>query len=142
MAMADKVIAITRGRKNDRTRLLLTEELSGIVARLHSEAEGLQAGVVGGDFLDVAQDMEYQELARLGASRLTERARRLRIALTRVSDGEYGICSECGAEIPSKRLIAVPDATTCVACQSRLERARASALGVGDDTEHSGKLSA
>lgn len=75
-----------------------------------------------GDFLDVAQDIEHQELARLSALRLTQRARRLRAALTRISDGEYGVCSECGAPIPARRLVAVPDATTCVACQERLER--------------------
>jgi DnaK suppressor protein len=55
-----------------------------------------------------------------------ERARRLSVALTRVSEGEYGLCAECGAVIPPKRLLAVPDATTCVACQARLERLAAS----------------
>jgi len=140
--MADEVIDITRAGKKARTRLLLTTELSGVMARLRSEAEVLQAGIVGGDFLDVAQDMEYQELARLGASRLVERARRLRLALTRVSDGEYGVCSECGAAIPSRRLLAVPDATTCVACQSRLERVRTRSLGAGNDAGHDGRMSA
>jgi phage/conjugal plasmid C-4 type zinc finger TraR family protein len=133
--MANEVIEITTPRKNDRTRLLLTAELNSIAARLHSEAEVPQAGVVGGDFLDVAQGIEHQEQARLSTSRLTERARRLRIALTRMSEGEYGLCSECGAAIPSRRLLAVPDATTCVACQSRLERVGASARGVQDDVE-------
>jgi len=142
MAMADKVIEITKARKNDRTRLLLTAELNGIAARLHSEAEVPQAGVVSGDFLDVAQGVEHQELARLSASRLMERARRLRIALTRVSDGEYGLCSECGVAIPPKRLLAVLDATTCVACQSQLERVRASARGARPDAEHREEVSA
>jgi DnaK suppressor protein len=123
--MADEVCEITRVGKKDRTRLLLTEELGGIMTRLRSEAAVPQAGVAGGDFLDVAQDMEHQELARLAASRLVERARGLRLALTRVSDGKYGICSECGAAIPSRRLLAVPDATMCVGCQSRLERVSA-----------------
>ena len=44
------------------------------------------------------------------------------MALTRVSDDEYGVCSECGGPIPPRRLLAVPDASTCVACQERLER--------------------
>ena len=124
--MTDEVIEIARARKDDRVRRLLKAELDGIAARLNTEAEVPMVGVVGGDFLDVAQGVEHQELARLSASRLVERARRLRIALTRVSDGEYGICSECGEAIPPKRLHAVPDATTCVECQARLERARAS----------------
>jgi DnaK suppressor protein len=42
--------------------------------------------------------------------------------LTRLQDGEYGVCSDCGAPIPPKRLLALPDTTTCVACQEQFER--------------------
>jgi DnaK suppressor protein len=140
--MAGHVIEIATARKSEQTRLLLTAELNDITARLHAEAEVPMAGVVGGDFLVVAQGVEHQEQARLSASRLMERARRLRVALTRVADGEYGICSECGMAIPSKRLLAVPDATTCVVCQSRLERNTASARDGWNDAEQSGKMSA
>jgi DnaK suppressor protein len=109
---------------DDRTTHLLKTELDAVAARLQAEAEVPKASVAGGDFLDVAQGIEHQELARLNAARLAQRARRLRIALSRVSDGEYRICSECRSSIPAKRLLAVPDATTCVACQERLERLR------------------
>jgi phage/conjugal plasmid C-4 type zinc finger TraR family protein len=112
----------TRTKTNDRVRRLLKAELDAVVGRLHTVAEVPGAGGAGGDFLDVAQGIELQELAGLNASRLTERARRLRSALTRVSDGQYGICSECGTSIPPKRLLAIPDVTTCVACQQQLER--------------------
>jgi len=95
-----------------------------VVARLQNEAAVPTADAVSGDFLDLAQSVEHQELARLTATRLAERARRLHDALTRVADGEYGVCSECGTSIPPRRLLAIPDATTCVACQERLEHAR------------------
>lgn len=108
--------------KNIRARRRLKTELGAVVGRLQTEAAVPQAGAVGDDFLDVAQSIEDQELARLSAARLTQRARRLQAALTRVEDGQYGICSECGASISPKRLLAVPDATTCVACQEQLER--------------------
>jgi DnaK suppressor protein len=143
--MADDVIEITRVRTNDRartTRSLLTAELDRIAARLHTEAEVPKAGVAGGDFLDVAQGIEHQELARLSASRLMERARRLRLALARVSEGEYGLCTECGAAIPPERLLAVPDAATCVACQSRLERIAAAGRAGRHDAEDVGEMSA
>ena len=94
-----------------------------VVARLHNEAAVPTADAASSDFLDLAQSIEHQELARLTAMRLAERARRLQIALTRVADGEYGVCSECESSIPPKRLLAIPDATTCVACQERLEHA-------------------
>ena len=108
---------------NRSAKHLLEAELDVIAERLHREAAVPKASLAGGDFLDVAQDVEHQELARLSASRLSERAKRLQIALSRVSEGEYGVCSECGTSIPPQRLRAVPDATTCVACQERLERA-------------------
>ena len=107
---------------NRLTKRLLEAELHVIAERLHAEAAVPQAGLGGGDFLDLAQSLEHQELARLSASRLTERAQRLKVALSRVSEGEYGVCAECGTSIPLQRLRAVPDATACVACQERLER--------------------
>jgi DnaK suppressor protein len=115
-----------RARSNDQTRRRLTRELDGIAVRLHTEAQPPIESGGGGDFLDVAQGVEHRELAGLTTSRLVERARRLRIALARVSEGEYGFCAECGTAIPPRRLLALPDATTCVACQARLEGARAS----------------
>jgi len=102
----------------------LLETYRDVVARLHNDAAVPVADASSGDFLDLAQSIEHQELARLTATRLAERAKRLHIALTRVADGEYGVCSECGTSIPRKRLLAIPDATTCVACQERLEHAR------------------
>ena len=42
-------------------------------------------------------------------------------ALERIEDGEYGECEECGARIPKTRLNALPYATMCVKCASRLE---------------------
>jgi DnaK suppressor protein len=38
-------------------------------------------------------------------------------AVDRVTDGTYGICTQCGAAIPSERLAARPAARTCVQCR-------------------------
>ena len=110
---------------DDTIRRLLKAELDGIAARLHRGSEAPGAGVDGGNFLDVAQGLERQEQENLISSRLMAQARRLQVALERVNDGDYGVCSECGTSIPSRRLLAVPDATTCVACQDRLEHSGA-----------------
>jgi RNA polymerase-binding transcription factor len=103
-------------------RRQLQKELDSIAARLHRKTEALSTEVDGRDFIDVAQSLELQGQEQLIASRLMEQARRLRVALTRLDVGDYGACSECGTRIPQKRLLAVPDAATCVACQDRLER--------------------
>ncbi|HET7763987.1 MAG TPA: TraR/DksA family transcriptional regulator [Burkholderiales bacterium] len=42
-------------------------------------------------------------------------------ALSRLHEPEYGVCADCGAEIPFSRLSANPMATRCIACQRRAE---------------------
>jgi len=42
-------------------------------------------------------------------------------ALADIDAGRYGICRECGEDIPKARLKILPFATRCVACQGRLE---------------------
>jgi DnaK suppressor protein len=41
-------------------------------------------------------------------------------ALARIDNGTYGMCSNCGQPIPEKRLEAIPWATLCVTCESKL----------------------
>jgi len=43
-------------------------------------------------------------------------------ALAKVDAGTYGLCDACGKPIADARLAALPFATLCIACQSRLER--------------------
>lgn len=45
-------------------------------------------------------------------------------ALTRLDDGKYGQCVDCGGEVPEGRLEARPDAARCVRCQSKRDRGR------------------
>lgn len=44
-------------------------------------------------------------------------------ALKRVADGSYGLCTDCGINIPTARLHANPTALRCVACQEKTEKA-------------------
>ena len=41
------------------------------------------------------------------------------VALKRMEEGTYGICVDCGGEINEDRLIALPYAGTCLACQKK-----------------------
>jgi YteA family regulatory protein len=43
-------------------------------------------------------------------------------ALTRIEEGTYGICTNCGKPIPEERLEARPWATLCIDCQRERER--------------------
>jgi DnaK suppressor protein len=41
--------------------------------------------------------------------------------LSRLEEGSYGICDDCGEEIDENRLRVSPYATRCVVCQTRRE---------------------
>jgi RNA polymerase-binding protein DksA len=43
-------------------------------------------------------------------------------ALARIEEGTYGICTNCGKQIPEERLEARPWATLCIECQRERER--------------------
>lgn len=43
-------------------------------------------------------------------------------ALEKIEDGTYGICEECGCQIPRFRLKAVPYAVMCVKCAEKSQR--------------------
>lgn len=42
-------------------------------------------------------------------------------ALRRYDEGSYGVCANCGEEIPLERLEALPHATLCIRCKQELE---------------------
>lgn len=43
-------------------------------------------------------------------------------ALMKLEGGNYGICEECGCNIPVKRLRVVPFASHCVMCQHKIDQ--------------------
>lgn len=46
---------------------------------------------------------------------------KIRKALERLESGTFGICEECGEEIPLKRLMARPVTTLCIECKKAQE---------------------
>lgn len=43
-------------------------------------------------------------------------------ALQRIAEGRYGICGDCGEDIPAKRLDVAPHARYCINCEAQRER--------------------
>ncbi|MHA3902590.1 TraR/DksA family transcriptional regulator [Castellaniella sp. WN] len=46
-------------------------------------------------------------------------------ALQRIADGRYGLCEDCGHAISRARLLALPAALRCTACQQAYEQRHA-----------------
>ncbi len=63
---------------------------------------------------DLAMAWDERETAQLNA---------IEAALKRIAQGSYGICTDCGVDIPTARLHANPTTLRCVACQNTVERA-------------------
>ena len=105
----------------DTQRARLQEELKSLEQQLKEhgvdpEGEGIEVDVDEG-FADSAQaTTERSELLalieQLGATREEVRA-----ALKRLDDGTYGVCVNCGKEIPPARLEAIPATRLCVECK-------------------------
>ena len=60
--------------------------------------------------------MQQQEMAQAAARLSTIEAGRIKSALNRLADGEYGYCLECGEEIAEGRLRVDPSVLTCIDC--------------------------
>ncbi len=115
----------------DEVRDRIEKELGSVMERIRQMGGAVVVeefpGAVGDNspFADPTEEVQVQgerEVSFATRSLLVERANRLAEALQRLREGEYGICEECGEAIAPARLKAMPEVTTCVRCQDRLER--------------------
>jgi RNA polymerase-binding transcription factor len=109
----------------------LEEDLRTAVGRLRmmggAAAVEEFAGAIGdnspyADEVDEIQENERREIGFATRELLVGRVNRLSAALERLQSGDYGTCVECEETISPARLQALPEVTTCVRCQDRLER--------------------
>lgn len=100
-------------------RALLMTRLSELDQRLHGIEEELDAHQ-SKDWEELATEREDDEvLEGLGLAG-QEEIRRIRAALQRMRDGDYGICTKCGAEISTARLDVLPHTPFCKTCAASL----------------------
>ncbi|MES2644800.1 MAG: RNA polymerase-binding protein DksA [Myxococcota bacterium] len=99
----------------DRLRALLTEA-GATLGDLTDEKENLADAI---DLASMESNRDFQ-------LRIRDRERvlihKIKEALARIDEGEYGTCVACGGEISDKRLVARPVATHCIDCKTELEQ--------------------
>jgi DnaK suppressor protein len=118
---------LTDSERNDlralieRRRSELAREIESSVERARSDTFNAVAGEApdAGDeaLASLVMDTENAE-ARRDAQELVT----LDAALARIADGSYGVCEDCGDDIPLERLHAAPGASRCVRCQAIYEK--------------------
>lgn len=107
---------------NEITRLSISQP----AAEMGSAADAEPAG----DIIDKAALEGQFNFAFRMREREKLLGRKIRRALTRIEEGTFGICQDCGEDIPIARLRARPVTDHCFDCKTRLE-ARERALESG-----------
>ena len=109
-----------------RLRARLTEQETGLREEIeaHRRALGEPAAATGNTFIAgnegaVADADDERELALLGHAQ--QQLDAVTAALRRLDDGSYGDCESCARTIGLQRLLAVPEARLCLACQEQAE---------------------
>ena len=121
---AKRPVAVKKKLSSFREMLLKKKE--ALSRHLQSELSGLEATDKHhlADLEEMASDTQDTdsvcEIMEIGAHTLEQVDK----ALTRIDDGSYGLCEECGDSIPFVRLEALPFATLCVSCKRKEELAR------------------
>ena len=128
MATTTKTVAATKGRRDheltkmleDRRRQLVSE-VQGKIRDVREEAnwgskqtEVMDAGE--SSEADIQDDIEFALIQMK-----SETLNKIDDALTRLEQGTYGNCFECGEEIGEKRLRALPFAVRCKDCEEARE---------------------
>ena len=105
---------------------LKKQELIQTLDRLMKSRSEYDGQLTAGDFIEEA-DGAQREISAHSQFSLIERKnkelQRVNYLLNRAAEEQhFGLCEECGTRIPKERLLLVPEATLCVACQSELEK--------------------
>jgi RNA polymerase-binding protein DksA len=112
----------------EQRREALLAELQDDVERVRRDRQEDLAGAAP-DAGDMSVATLIADLDHADVGRDVAELRDLEAARTRLTDGSYGICADCGGDIGYERLKANPAALRCIACQTRHEKTYGSASG-------------
>lgn len=104
-----------------RSHLLdMLEELNGRLSKITAEVKHADEPL-SADFAEQVVEMENNEvLDALGNATRIE-IEKIKQAITKMDQGEYGICQVCGEQISTGRLAAIPFSSMCIKCANQAE---------------------
>ncbi len=76
---------------------------------------------IEGDEVDIIQGKIIANVQSQLSARDAGKLRSIENALTKIEEGSFGLCEECGEEIAEKRLLINPSFINCVGCSEQLE---------------------
>jgi DnaK suppressor protein len=107
--------------RRESLRAILTHERNQALAQVreyrHDQED--EATAPPGDEMDMARSLSDIETHASLIERVEDRLKAIDFAFDRLEQGRYGICAQCGEEIPLERLKVLPFAGYCVDCQQK-----------------------
>ncbi len=104
-------------------REALLAKQAELARRLERIKENLTAGR-SADSQEQAQELENAEVVDALGNETRNELSKIAKALEQMKNDTYGICVDCGEEIPMARLKAHPLADRCIRCATALEAKR------------------
>ncbi|MFG0835581.1 MULTISPECIES: TraR/DksA family transcriptional regulator [Aeromonas] len=104
-----------------------TGQIEGHIAELEERLNSQASQAIATDTNEMADEIDrasIEEARRLELNRIEHdklHLRKLRAALRRINEGDFGYCESCGEQIALKRLQARPESRYCLECQSTKE---------------------
>lgn len=105
--------------RNETLRTILSRERNKAFARVREfrRDQDDEATAPPADELDAARSLAEVETHASLIEQAEDRIKQIDAAFSRLEQGRYGVCEDCGGLIPLERLDALPFATRCVDCQ-------------------------
>lgn len=102
----------------------LDNKKKDVIELLASEYNSFQAtnNIKGKDLVDIASNDFDKQILDVSSALEVQTLNKINSAITRMKNGCYGICAQCGQSIGEERLKAMPYAVLCVECKSKKER--------------------
>ncbi len=98
------------------------KELRHLVNRTEEDGRAADSADIAQDIADRASSSYQKEFLFHHSNSVRGMLQNVENALSRIREGSYGECVNCGNEIEPKRLEAVPWARHCLKCQELIER--------------------
>lgn len=97
------------------------EEIENLAASSQEAARPVELDQTRQGRLSRMDAMQGQAMAKASEARRQAQVRELKHALTRIEQGDYGLCVACAEGISEARLGADPAVMTCIDCAQAVE---------------------
>lgn len=112
---------VNNGDRREALLAILNHERNQALARVRDYRRDQEQELTPppGDEMDVARSLADIETHASLIERVEDRLKAIDFAFDRLNRNRYGICAQCGEDIPLERLKALPFAGYCVDCQQK-----------------------